>query len=544
MGSSAPAPAAKSKAVQFSSLFGPRLARAPAAASSSSSSFNQISGTSHVYSGTSTPGPLHASAPSEAANLVPATSNRRLAPVVAYKIRGHLDTTELDTAQKDILSADLDSDMITRGTAIARASCRRTWSTLHWRWFGASCLVLPLTPPKICAMAAQMKASGYRSFPNFLGAMKDAHVESHLWTDDLERCRKRCVASTQRGIGPARQCREMPIALIVALDLGDSPVANGGPIAACQWATLCCFHLVRGAEAACALASSLTLDLSAKTETWSLPASKTDPTAIGVSRTWGCVCGKPATVADYVATTPCPFHAALVLKHALLHRFGLADGSLPSDLPLFPDYQGLWCAREGFLNTITHFARVLELDCVDSLGRCSLGEHVWRVSGARMLARLNVPQPLIMLLARWGPKAILQYVRDAPLAQLTSIYLDKICNGISSEPPAPSLPPSSLLALHDGCAAGPPSLLAEAILDEPPEPIVARFARNITGTKRVHRIACRQAWERPRPGRTGCGWDYVLHGADLLTDLPSDALTCGKCGSAADWLESNAPLDF
>ena len=188
---------------------------------------------------------------------------------------------------------------------------------------------------------------------------------------------------------------------------------------------------------------------------------------------------------------------------------------------------------------------MLELDCVDSLGRCSLGEHVWRVSGARMLARLNVPQPLIMLLARWGPKAILQYVRDAPLAQLTSIYLDKICNGISSEPPAPSLPPSSLLALHDGYAcAGPPSLLAEAVLDELPEPIVARFARNTTGTRSVHRIACRQAWERPRPGRTGCGWDYVLHGADLLTDLPSDALTCGKCGSAADWLESNAPLDF
>ena len=185
--------------------------------------------------------------------------------------------------------------MITRGTAIARASCRRTWSTLHWRWFGASCPIIPLTPEKICAMAAQMKASGYRSFPNFVGAMNDVHVELHPWSDDLERCRKHCVASTQRGIGPARQCREMPIVLIVALDLDATPVATGGPIAACQWATLCCFHLVRGAEAACALASSLTLDLFAKTESLSLPALKPLAKVLAISSV-----GRPLCCAAWV----------------------------------------------------------------------------------------------------------------------------------------------------------------------------------------------------------------------------------------------------
>ena len=337
---------------------------------------------------------------------------------------------------------------------------------------------------------------------------------------------------------------EIPIVFIVALDLDSSPVATGGPIAACQWATLCCFHLVRGAEAACALANSLTLDLDAKTESWTLPVSKTDPTAVGATRTWGCVCGKPPIVNAYDASVPCPFHAALVLKHELVQRFSSTDGSLPSDLPLFPDASGLWCSREGFLNTISHFACVLGLDCLDTLGRNTLGEHVWRVTGARMLARLNVPQPLIMLLARWGPKAILQYVCDAPLARLTSIYLDKVSDGIAAEPPALTLPATALLALQDGATGVASSAdLAEAVLDDQPEPIHARFARNLSGTRCVHRIAERQAWERPRPGRTGCGWDYLLHDAELLTDLSSDAITCGRCASAEDWLESNAPLD-
>ena len=61
----------------------------------------------------------------------PATNDRRLAPVVAHKARGQLDLSELDDGQKQILAADLDADMLTRGNAIARASCRRTWSILH-----------------------------------------------------------------------------------------------------------------------------------------------------------------------------------------------------------------------------------------------------------------------------------------------------------------------------------------------------------------------------------------------------------------------------
>ena len=130
------------------------------------------------------------------------TNPHRFAPLVNYKVRGNLDLTPLDEAERVRLSKALEADVVSAGTAIGRASNLRTWALMHHRCLGRSVPMLPLTAPKLCSIAAQMKAAGYRSFPNFAVAAKDAHVASFPWTDDLERCRRRCVASTQRGIGP------------------------------------------------------------------------------------------------------------------------------------------------------------------------------------------------------------------------------------------------------------------------------------------------------------------------------------------------------
>ena len=399
--------------------------------------------------------------------------------------------------------------------------------------------MLPLTPAKIRAIAAQMKASGYRSFPNFAVAAKEAHLSSFLWSEELERCRRQCVASTQRGIGPPRQCMVIPIDRLAALQLGSDPVAAGGPISPGHWGTLCAFHLVRGAEAACALASSLTLDREAKTETWWLPASKTDPTAVGSRRTWGCVCGSVAAVGMYTGSPPCPFHAALALVHELHRRFGTGAG-LPLHLPLFPDEAGQWCARAGFIDSITAFTVALELSPYDSMGRCQIGEHVWRVTGARMLAALDLPQPVIMLLARWGSEAILRYVADAPLSRLTEAYLERVQKAsVSVLGTVPADCPASLAAFpaYTPAALALADASASALLTEPA--LVAaqpRFTTNdSTGSQFVHIIAARQAWERPKPGRTICGWDYLTQRAPVFFELPSGLKRCGTCATAIAW---------
>ena len=478
-----------------------------------------------------------------------ATNPHRHHPVVKYTTRGRFDGSPLTDDDRARLSADLEGDVLAVGTAIGRASSMRTWGLMHRRWFGTALPLLPLTTPKICAVAAQMKAGGYRSFPNFVGAVKDEHVATlHAWTDELERCRRRCIASTQRGIGPPRQCLDVPIAKIAELQFGADPLVVGGPVCPGHWATICCFHLVRGAEAACALASSLVLDLEAKTETWHLPASKTDPTAIGVKRTWGCVCGCEARIGVYAGVPPCPFHAALALQHDLKRRFANSRGALPSALPLFPDASGNWCTRSGFVETITAFTNALEMDVHDDLGRNQVGEHVWRVSGSRMLASIDIPQPVIMLLARWGSRAILRYVADAPLSQLTAAYLARVKAAASFACSSPSVG-DTLQAGAPLCDAPTLSLAesaAEAILEAVPAACVAkkRFTAN-EGTEYVHLIADRRPWERPKPGRTACGWDYLLLKAPCFSSFPTQYKMgpCGKCATPSAWTALRQSLD-
>ena len=78
---------------------------------------------------------------------------------------------------------------------------------------------------------------------------------------------------------------------------------------------------------------------------------------------------------------------------------------------------------------------------------------------------------------------------------------------------------------------------ADALLCETlPRRFPYRFAVNDSPCSMfVHVIAARQAWERPKPGRTICGWDYVAHGARVFLDIPPDFKRCGKCASVSAW---------
>ena len=195
------------------------------------------------------------------------------------------------------------------------------------------------------------------------------------------------------------------------LSLDCEPIATGGPICPADWAVISAFHVTRGAESACALASSVTMSKKDMSYQWALPVSKTDPQATGCVRGWGCVCVEGLSGA-------CPYHSMKRHMDELYKRFSV-NSELPEDLPLFPDSVCEWVTRRGFVDTVRELAVRTGAPIQDDLGR----NTVWRISGSRHLAALDIPTAIIMRLARWGSAVILRYIADAPLSALTRVYI-------------------------------------------------------------------------------------------------------------------------
>ena len=388
--------------------------------------------------------------------LGPGASNpHRAAPRIAYSVRGVLPTSALDHADGVALLEELDEDRYAQSSKAPKASHINTWVKLHVRWFGGDIPPLPLTVESVRAVAAQMKGAGYRSFPNYLDTMAHAHKKEHDWSAALDDVRKATTISCMRGIGPSRQTLEFPIQDVQQLGLGPEALHARGPVLPYHWAVLCTFHMLRGAEAACALASSLVVDAERCTESFSLSGSKTDPQAIGVVRTWGCVCSGNRDL-------PCPYHSAVAIQDHLMQTFGI-NGVLPIDMPLFPDEHGQWCTGAGFISTITVMIRRAGIREHDALGRSCIGEHVWRISGARHLAALDVPTPIIMRLARWESAIVLRYIADAPLSPLTRVYMERAAAASAA---LRALMPAGIAAASDTARSSASSAVAS-----PPLPI-------------------------------------------------------------------------
>ena len=472
------------------------------------------------------------------------TSSNPRAPKLAHTARGVFPTTALTDEDRARALDELEKDTVVASTARVRQSNWRTWLAFHLRWFGASMPPLPLTPQGIRAVAAQMKEAHYRSFPGYLSAAREFHrADGHAWSDELELCRKRSVASTQRGIGPARQSIEVPPQRVFDMQLDSTALHDHGPINPTHWAVLCSFHMLRGAESACALASSLTISEDERREALSLPGSKTDPQGVGHVRSWGCVCAGNLRVA-------CPYHSALAIKAELSRRFGDNQSRLPPGLPLFPTATGEWCSRDGFITTISHFADSLGLDTVDQMGRGTIGEHVWRISGSRMLAHARVPIPTIALMARWGSNVIMRYVELAPLSTITDTYAQAVAS--SSTDPAPQVRSVVSAAVHHTLLDASTDGIADDCFEPAlPPPTGPRYALNST-TGVLHVIARRVNWGRTIPGRTNCGRDFLSHEYAPVCSLTATYVRngmalpntkCNGCAKPAAWADMESLLD-
>ena len=453
---------------------------------------------------------------------------------------------------------DLHRDVLAPSSRATQEALWRTWASCHTRWWGLAVPVLPLTVQKLEAVAAQLKFGGYRSAPNYMSAAKRKHCEAGFpWNDMLARCHTDCLASTQRGIGPPHQCAELDLQAIHDLDFASgelaedslhASIADEGPVCPRAWCTLAAFHMMRGAESAAASFGDLVLDHTKKQETLRLPVSKTDQGAVGVTRSWGCVCLESEEEQAgflFFPSRPCPYHAACFLVEELTRMFAGADGVVPPGLPLFPITSGGRSTRQGFVDSVEIYAMKQNLPLTDSMGRSAYGEHVWRVSGARHMARLGISIPVIMLLARWGSAVVMRYVADSPLVDLAGTYKARAC---ATADPKPSRPDKSEEVLRRAVAEmrSMNSAVADlrTLLDqnlqrtEALEAMASFKAVKTISTGRVHAICSGSPTAHPTTWLTKCGWRCGVP-AGLIAWLSEEEksrtpLRCIKCFDSDD----------
>ena len=121
-----------------------------------------------------------------------------------------------------------------------------------------------------------------------------------------------------------------------------------------------------------------------------------------------------------IDATACPYHAALAQQALLKAKFGNRVES--EGFPFSPNLHGEGVSTETMMKAITLVALALSLVIVKSSGKKKFTGHIFRIGGARHLARASVHTSLIMILARWDSHIIMRYVRDAPLLGLTDEY--------------------------------------------------------------------------------------------------------------------------
>ena len=113
------------------------------------------------------------------------------APVIRHARRGSVAVAADALQQVGVgsLIGDLMEDRMAKTTTGPNASLLKTWTRFHHLAFEGETVetpVLPMTPRSVVATGSLFKKGGYRSFANYVSAMKGRHIEEgFIWTQLL-----------------------------------------------------------------------------------------------------------------------------------------------------------------------------------------------------------------------------------------------------------------------------------------------------------------------------------------------------------------------
>ena len=208
----------------------------------------------------------------------PMLAIRKDAPSINYSRRASKDLA-LQAAsslgsKKEALDM-LNEDVSANSSKDAIASTVKTWEEFHAAWFGVTVPVLPLTIDKMQAVSSMFKKGRYRSYKNYMSAIKDQHIGAgFVWDQGLDRASRKITRSVLRGIGPAKQAGTLDVIKVAGLKLGPEPLVASGPLGPGNLMLAGSFWLTREIELSLALAKHVEFNVERETVNWLLPAKK------------------------------------------------------------------------------------------------------------------------------------------------------------------------------------------------------------------------------------------------------------------------------
>jgi len=280
--------------------------------------------------------------------------------------------------------------------------------------------------------------------------------------------------------------------------------------------------LLREVEVSTSVAAAWRFDHDKLEVSWNLPGSKSDHLALGVSRSWPCLCG--------LANFFCPYHVADAHWNWLIAstHFTTAEAT-----PIFPTLCGRLPSKVHVVDSFEAIGAALGQPLHDAAGTRRFGGHTPRVTGARVLAAAGMEVNKVRIIARHSGDTILRYVADAPLESLrTDLGLDSLPN--SSGPSIRFMAGSDKQKLTVAVRARVLKLenalhALEGVVQAQAQDVVALatgFARTDnrvfvqnTATATIHVARCGD------DGRTICGWPFARARA-RGPDIPFRTLTC------------------
>ncbi len=341
-----------------------------------------------------------------------------------------------------------------------------------------------------------------------------------------------------RGAGPPRHATPLPVARLMRLQEAEQPATADGPMHPRRALLLGCWWVTREIE----LSNTLIEDIDVTVEgeaTWNLSASKTDPRALGASRTHKCACSMSLSAAMRLDRHNCP---SCLLRDQVSYATRQAGGT--SAAPLFPTLTGACPSKRGMVLTIAAIAAELGLASTTLSGAPAWGGHAMRVGGIQYLATCGIDVWRIQALARHSSNAVLIYLNGVHARNLGNVASDTAVLGTTLQDMRSQIKmlqehasrsatkedlssalraPSNSLSI----ACTPFEVCPDLSAAPPPPPAAGEYISSCGPGGRVH------IRRRDTPTTTWCGWQWTLHKRASVHDAAPDGLMCIRCTKAA-----------